>query len=118
MIVRNRGALASRQIQMAMQLTQGLFLLRRGNHDSRAWLPALPPVRVRQEGVEIDRIACFKDVVVSSNMHLERSAQHRQEFDACVIVKASLSPRQRMEIRVIGVQLALHGGEIERFKVK
>ena len=44
--------------------------------------------------------------------------EDRQKFHARVLVQAGFSRRQRLKLGMVGVELSLDRGEVERFEVK
>ena len=68
---------------------------------------------MRQGRVEVDGIARFKGVVVIRDVHLEFSAEHRQELHTRVLMQAGSSRRQLLKLGMVGIELSLDGGEVE-----
>src|SRR5512135_1038665 len=87
-----------------------------GHDESRAGLLADPPVAVGPRRVEVNRIAGVQDVVITGYAQRQPSPQDVQELDAGMVVRARLLRRDGLELRVVGVQAALDGGEVERLE--
>src|SRR5579864_51508 len=91
---------------------------RRGNDYCTAWFLTDSSIGVWQRGIEIDRVSRFENVLFRSDMQFQLAAEDRQELHPGVMVQASLSRLERLELSEVGVQLALHCGEVQRFEVE
>jgi len=73
---------------------------------------------MRKLRVEIQGIAGIEDFLIRTQLERQLASQHVDELDSGVLVNANPVTRNGAEIRVVGIEFAIRGQEIERLEIK